>query len=156
VCACLHCPDRQYDSLSNAKSAYAAGDYAKVAKLFRPLAEQGDAGAQVILGSLYNLSQGVPQDCKEAVKWYRLAAEQGNANAQSRLGGMYYIGQDVPQNYVLTHMWINIAAANTTDSKDQKNLTELRDLTANGMTTQQIVETQELARKCTANKFKGY
>ena len=31
------------------------------------------------------ISEGVPEDDKEAVKWYRLAAEQGHAKAQFNL-----------------------------------------------------------------------
>ena len=49
-------------------------------------AEQGDAEAQSVLGLMYSLGLGVPQDSQEAVKWYRRAAEQGNAGVQSNLG----------------------------------------------------------------------
>lgn len=43
----------------------------------RPLAEQGNAGAQNRLGIMYEKGQGVPQDHAAAVKWYRKAAAQG-------------------------------------------------------------------------------
>jgi hypothetical protein len=58
------------------------GDFATALREWRPLAEQGDAGAQYNLGVMYRQGQGVPQDDKTAVKWYRLAAEQGHAEAQ--------------------------------------------------------------------------
>jgi TPR repeat protein len=88
------------------------------------------------------------------VKWYRLAAEQGVADAQARLGSMYLLGLGVPQDYVLSHMWLNIATAHA-DSEEQKKIIKLSDLMAKKMTAQQIAKAQELARKCTANKFKG-
>ncbi|MEQ1814439.1 MAG: tetratricopeptide repeat protein, partial [Candidatus Nitrotoga sp.] len=106
------------------------------------------------LGLIYSEGQGVPQDYKEAAKWFRLAAEQGKASAQVNLGLMYHQGQGVFQDYVLAHMWLNIATANA-DSEKQKKFIETRNLVAKNMTASQIVEAQELARKCTANKFKG-
>ena len=65
----------------------------------RPLADQGDAGAQYNLGVMYDKAHGVPQNYAEALKWYRLAADQGDATAQYNLGFMYDEGQGVPQNY---------------------------------------------------------
>ncbi len=66
--------------------AYKRGDYATALKEWRPLAEQGAAGAQNILGLMYATGEGVPQDNNEAVRWYRLAAEQGDDRAQYILG----------------------------------------------------------------------
>lgn len=192
VCVCLFAFAGQAmaDSLSDAEDAYNAKDYPKAAKLLGPLAEKGNAYAQLNLGMMYDNGQGVPQDFKEAAKWYRLAAEQGNASAQSNLGviyrngqgvlqnyqeaakwtrlsaeqgnasaqsnlgAMYNSGQGVPQDYVRAHMWINIANVNA-DSEKQKLYIGQRNQVAEHMTAQQISEAQELARKCTINKFKG-
>ena len=63
-------------------------DYKTAYKLWLPLAEQGDADAQVLLVEMYDKGQGVPQDYKESIKWYRLSAEQGDAIAQYNLGVM--------------------------------------------------------------------
>ena len=62
------------DSKEEAKSAYGRGDYALAARLFRSLAEQGDARAQVHLGMLYTEGQGIPQDFIRAHMWYNVAA----------------------------------------------------------------------------------
>ncbi len=51
------------------KEAYNRGDYATALKEWRPLAEQGKADAQLGLGAMYALGQGVPQDYAEAIKW---------------------------------------------------------------------------------------
>jgi len=40
----------------------------------RPLADQGNALAQLGLGGMYANGQGVPQDYAQAVIWYRKAA----------------------------------------------------------------------------------
>ena len=37
---------------------------------------------QLLVGSIYDYGQGVPQDDAEAVKWYERAAEQGSAKGQ--------------------------------------------------------------------------
>jgi TPR repeat protein len=94
----------------DALAAHARGDYAEAVRLFRPLAEQGDASAQYNLGFMYNNGEGVPQDYVEAVKWYRMAAEQDHADAQYNLGLMYDNGQGVPQDYAEAVKWYRMAA----------------------------------------------
>ena len=98
------------DSFEEAKSAYDRGDLALAARLLRPLAEQGNAGAQTMLGSMYSEGQGVPQDNQEALKWYRKAAEQGYALAQFNLGVMYGSGRGVPQDAEEAAKWYRKAA----------------------------------------------
>src|SRR5215467_12573227 len=58
-----------------ANSAYQRGDYAVAELLFRPLAEQGDLGAQLALSQMYFLGRGFPKDNAEGLKWVRKAAE---------------------------------------------------------------------------------
>jgi TPR repeat protein len=81
------------------------GNFATALRLLRPLAEQGDAGAQFNLGRMYTSGQGVPQDYAAAAVWYRKAADQGYADAQYNLGNMYFDGQGVPQNYAAAASW---------------------------------------------------
>ena len=53
-------------------AAIGKGDYATALRLLRPLAEQGDAKAQISLGAMYAGGQGVAQDYREAVmSWPR-------------------------------------------------------------------------------------
>ena len=96
--------------LQDAYSAYAGGDYATAARLFRPLADRGDAYAQTFLGIMYGKGHGVPQDYGEAVRWYRKAAEQDYAIAQSNLGVMYNTGQGVAQDHTEAVTWFHKAA----------------------------------------------
>ncbi|MEO0810898.1 MAG: sel1 repeat family protein, partial [Pseudomonadota bacterium] len=52
-------------------AAYAAGDYQAALAELRPLAEQGDADVQYVLGVMYYTGQGVAQDYGEAARLYR-------------------------------------------------------------------------------------
>ena len=86
------------------------GDYANALILLRPLAEQGDADAGVILGLMHDQGQGVPQNYAEAVKWYRMAAKQDHTLAQTALGLRYDQGQGVPLNHAeAVKLWRNAA-----------------------------------------------
>ena len=71
---------------------YEQGDYATALREFRPLAEQGNAFAQLYLGVMYDNGYGVPQNYREAVKWWRQSAEQGVSVAEFNLGVMYETG----------------------------------------------------------------
>ena len=73
--------------LEDCYAAYQRGDYVKVMRLFRPLADQGDATAQNNLGVMYRDGSGVSRDCAQAFAWFRKSADLGNANAQS-IGGL--------------------------------------------------------------------
>lgn len=77
----------------------------------RTQAAQGDAGAQVKLGLLYDLGGGVPQDYGKARRWYERAADQSDAMAQVHLGKLYLLGQGVPKDYVQARQWFEQAAA---------------------------------------------
>jgi len=110
--------------------AYVRGDYETVLKEWRPLAEQGDTGAQFNLALLYANGQGVPQDYrvhhpqKEAMRWYRLAAEQGDVGAQFNLALLYANGQGVPQDDIEAAKWYR-RAAEQGFAKAQSNLGEM-------------------------------
>ncbi|WP_163493050.1 tetratricopeptide repeat protein [Haemophilus influenzae] len=89
------------------------GDYQTTFKFLLPLAEQGNAEAQLMLGVMYARGIGVKQDDFEAVKWYRKAAEQGYANAQAILGFSYLLGQSgVQVNKSLAKEWFGKACDN--------------------------------------------
>jgi TPR repeat protein len=93
-----------------AYAAYDKGNYRAALPLLRPLAEQGDARAQALLGTMYAGGRGVPRDDSEAVRWLRLAADQEEATAQLQLGVMYVKGYGVPQDYDEAARWYRLAA----------------------------------------------
>jgi clan AA aspartic protease (TIGR02281 family) len=94
----------------DATAAYQRGDYATAYRLVRPLADQGNAGAQISLGLMYSKGEGVPQNYTEAMKWFRLAADQGVPEAQFTLGRMYHDGEGVPLDYAEATKWYRKAA----------------------------------------------
>ena len=71
--------------------AYSKSDYTTALREIKPLAEQGNADAQSLLGIMYEFGQGVPENIKTALKWYRLAADQGVAHSLCSLVGFAWI-----------------------------------------------------------------
>ena len=106
-------------------------------------AESGDAVAQFLLGSMYKIGKGVPENDKEAVKWYRKSAEQGIAQAQGNLGIMYALGQGVPENNTLAYKWLNLARL--AGGQVGGNAQNVLDLITPKMTKEQITEAQKMA-----------
>jgi TPR repeat protein len=96
--------------LNKGLAAAQSGDYATALREWRPLAEQGNAGAQYNVGVMYDNGQGVPQNYKAAIKWYRMSAEQGNMFAQYNLGNKYYHGKGITQDYKEAVSWYRKAA----------------------------------------------
>src|SRR5471030_3016371 len=64
----------------------------------RKQADEGNAGAQWLLGLRYEEGISVRQDYTTAVSWYRKAAEQGLASAQSSLGYALANGLGIPKD----------------------------------------------------------
>src|SRR5215468_7342272 len=79
--------------LVSAQRAYERKDYVTALKESTPLAKQGNAGAQLLLGRMYLMGQGVIKDNDQASKWFEISAAQGNADAQFMLGSMYLLPQ---------------------------------------------------------------
>ena len=91
-------------------SAYQLGDFEAAVAEWRPLAEQGDANSQEMIGFMYLQGQGVPRGDSLAVQWYRRAAEQGHAGAQNSLGTLYENGRGTLKDYATAADWYRRAA----------------------------------------------
>jgi TPR repeat protein len=65
--------------------AYNRGDYVPAVKLFRPLAQAGNAKAQNVLGVMYRKGEGVSRSSAKAFMWFSLAAKKGDTAAKSNL-----------------------------------------------------------------------
>jgi len=89
-------------------AAFDQGDYATALALLRPLADQGNANAQSILGRMYAEGRGVPHDGIIAARWYRRAAEQGQPFAELVLGEIYFGRQ--PPDYAEAARWYRRSA----------------------------------------------
>ena len=123
------------------------------AETLRPLAEQGQAQAQTLLGTCYDSGiGGVSQDYAEALKWFRKAAEQGYGDGLADMGTMYAGGFGVPKNYVLSYMYLELAKAQ--DAKTD-TLRMTRAVVNSKVSTAQIAEAKGLAAECVRANFKG-
>jgi hypothetical protein len=129
------------------EDAYNRGDFATALREWRPLAEQGHAGAQYYLGVLYDFRKGVPQDFAMAREWYEKAAAQGHAGAQNNLGGLYEFGHGVTQDDVWADMWYHLAAAHPAEDEWRDLAAENRDEIEGHMTSAQIADAKKGARE---------
>lgn len=57
-------------------AAYSRSDYATAMRLLRPLADQGNGRAQILVGMMHELGQGVAKNGAAAAEWYRKAADR--------------------------------------------------------------------------------
>ena len=74
-------------------------------------AQQGSSVAQVRLGLIYYLGEGVEQDMMLAQQWFEKAALQGHPRAFEILGRIYYLGHGVEQDDVMAFKWFTLARA---------------------------------------------
>ena len=66
-------------------AAYNRGDYVPAIRVFRTLAEQGNAKAQNVLGVMFRKGEGVPKNPARAHMWFSLAAARGDTKAEVEL-----------------------------------------------------------------------
>lgn len=82
-------------------------DRSEAAKWWRKSAEQSFREAELGLGDLYYLGDGVSQDYQEAYKWFRRAAVHGETMSCLRLSTMYIKAQGVSQDLVQAYAWLS-------------------------------------------------
>jgi TPR repeat protein len=137
------------ERMRTAAGAYEHKDYATAVATWRPLAEQGNAEAQTLLGAMYWSGEGVPRDHAEAAKWYLRAAQKGYARAQNDIGFMYGFGEGIPpHDDVQAYKWISLAIMRYT-AKNQNRLDQAikdRATLKARMTAEQIAEAEREIR----------
>jgi TPR repeat protein len=90
--------------------AFDKENYELALSWLKPLAEQGHAGAQSYVGTMYQHGHGVAPDHQEAARWFLLAAAQGDAYSQTSLGDLYQKGLGVPRDDKRAVEWYAKAA----------------------------------------------
>ncbi|MGC2167275.1 MAG: tetratricopeptide repeat protein [Gallionella sp.] len=98
------------DQLAEATRAFDAGDFARAATLYKPLAGKGNALAQYHMGILYSQGLVLQPDYSTALQWFMMAAEAHNADAQRELGVLYLSGRGVRQNFKQALTWFRLSA----------------------------------------------
>ena len=76
----------------------------------RRQANFGDDAAALLLGMMYELGNGVPQDCQQASAWIHTAAQNGNAAAQYNLALRYISGDGVLASKPEAYKWLRRSA----------------------------------------------
>ncbi|WP_299110228.1 tetratricopeptide repeat protein, partial [uncultured Tenacibaculum sp.] len=81
----------------------------KAIKYLTPCVEKGNADAQYLLGSIYDL-QKTEENYAKAFELYRASSEQENALAMTSLGVLYKYGRGCKLNYNKARKWFKKAA----------------------------------------------
>jgi len=102
------------EKLMDALVPYAKHRYARTIELLTPLADRGDAVAQLKLGIIWSRGHGVPRDNFAAFQWFARAAKRGQSDAQFELGVMYRDGLGTPADGKVAMRWFQRAAENGT------------------------------------------
>lgn len=108
------------DDFRDGVSAYNKKDFSRALALWLPLAEQDNALAQTLIGSMYAYGEGTGRDDVQAVKWYTRAATLGSAQAQYNLGIMYEQGFGVDKDLDEARRWLQAAAAQGREEARQR------------------------------------
>jgi hypothetical protein len=97
-------------SLESGMQAYETGDGVAAAALLKPQAEQGVSEAQLALGYLYYVGQGLQQNHAMAARWFSAAAGQGEPAAMYNLAWLYETGEGVQVNAAKRANWLRKSA----------------------------------------------
>lgn len=103
--------DSRAASYAQAVQDYERGNYKAAATILQPIAEGGDAKAQVRLGLMYREGRGVGRDPATAFGWLLRAARAGRADAQYLVGTMYQRGEGTRRDNEAGRAWLRRAAA---------------------------------------------
>ena len=132
---------------SESAAAYERGDYATAYRGFLVYAEQGDPYAQTMIGLMYDLGEGVPQDYAQSAVWFRRAAEQESAYAQYFTGTSYLLGHGVPQDYVQAYKWISLAISRLPASELRDTAMERLERATSHLSSSELSYAKRLARE---------
>ncbi|HXI88250.1 MAG TPA: tetratricopeptide repeat protein, partial [Parvularculaceae bacterium] len=97
------------NSVAELKTAKTAAETSAAIAGIEQAAELGWPPAQLQLGELYKLGQGVPEDPAKARTWYERAANGGNVLAMHRAGVMEARGQGGPRDEAAAIAWFEKA-----------------------------------------------
>ncbi len=77
------------------------------------------AEAEFLIGNMYEESDRVPRNPREAAAWYRKAARRGHSAAQLSLGRMHATGRGLPADVLRAHTWLAVAARQGNETAEQ-------------------------------------
>ncbi|MGH8614766.1 MAG: hypothetical protein ACREYF_22755 [Gammaproteobacteria bacterium] len=97
-------------ALEEGQGYYANKDYSQAWRVLKPMAESGNAQAQLLVADMYRQGLGVTPADQEAIRWYRKAAENGVPEAQHAVAGAYFEGKTLPHSLEQAIVWWSRAA----------------------------------------------
>ena len=103
-------------NLEEGTAAYYAKDYSKARQELLPIAQQGVAQAQRLLGNMHLNGWGVVRDDVAAAKWIQQSAEHGDVAAMRIMASLLVQGRGVEQDFREARKWFRRADAVSTHS----------------------------------------
>ncbi|HEB58059.1 MAG TPA: sel1 repeat family protein [Gammaproteobacteria bacterium] len=100
----------QAGALEDGARKYREGDYLAAYRLWKPLADAGNADAQYNIALLLMNGEGVKKNDREALFLFLEAARQGHAEAQYNAGYMFAAGRGIATSYIDAKLWWERAA----------------------------------------------
>ncbi|BBT80399.1 hypothetical protein WP8S18E11_20650 [Aeromonas veronii] len=98
--------------MAAANRAWRTGHFDEAARIWSPLAEQGQPRAQALMGWSHEVGQGSEQDIHQAISLYRQSAQAGDPFGQYRLADAYLRGAGVKRDLRQAFHWMDLAARN--------------------------------------------
>lgn len=98
------------ETVADARRAYFAGQYETARSIAYPLAEEGDAEAQLLMAQMLEEGKAREPNYYQAFRWVKRAADQGDVWGQVTLAIHYANGRGVPKNYAEASRWFRAAA----------------------------------------------
>ncbi len=92
------------------EAAYERGDFERAHRIWKPLADEGHADAQVRVGAMYFHGEGVDKDADLAVGYWTEAAAEGDLEAKIGLGNAYAEGRGASEDQATAVRWWRLAA----------------------------------------------
>ncbi|MGL4709713.1 MAG: tetratricopeptide repeat protein [Aeromonas veronii] len=98
--------------MAAANRAWRTGHFDEAARIWSPLAAQGQPRAQALMGWSHEVGQGSEQDINRAITLYRQSALAGDPFGQYRLADAYLRGAGVKRDLRQAFHWMDQAARN--------------------------------------------
>lgn len=111
--------------MQTARDAFTNGQFAKAVENLTPAANAGNAEAEFLLGNIYSLGLGHPQNVTRGFEYYLRAATKGHPAAQLRLSRAFEAGNSTAQDHIRALVWAELAAIGRAEGA-QENAASLR------------------------------
>lgn len=133
-------PNLAFAKIEEGTAAYQRKDYATAFQELLPVAQEGNAQAQQMVGTMYLHGAGVARNDADAAKWFRLSADQGNAVAMKAMGRLYVQGRGMEQDLREATVWFRRAKAKASSPQAAADMDD--------DAAKRLATTKELSTEC--------